>query len=730
MNAPFNEQLADIEKPLDDSGSTEDINDLKQSLQYLPPKDAKVVKHPAIVTYGNPAFNEYLVVEHGASLNTHIITNYLVLPACLLGSDEPVNYCCIMPEQKPVYVYGNHYNYNQRGFIGFNLPAGQIPSYVYVVHEIEVAFKLSDCKLPCVLIPPVTGTTQPIPINDDQALQASYKAIVSALEAQGVQVYAPVPAHEKSSLKTLLSGNKAHVLALIEGINQDIDKRLLIDQLLELKNLADQQAKKAVISEWGALQPINEQVAAKANTYPIQALPQRARGAVEAIAHYVQVPHAMAAQCVLAALSHIAQGAVNAPHRHFDSGTPCSLFVLTEGQSGSRKTEAQRIASKAITDIEKQHYDQYKQTLQQWQDEQAGMNKKDRAEFLACNPEPLDPSTVFNDATIEPIVTRYINQQLKNASWSTDEAAQFFNGHSMKGDTSGSALGAFTRLFDNGIAERTRSTTNANGSGKAYDCRLTFNLLGQHEILVSALSDPILRGQGFLPRFLFAAPENLAGHRLQSLEFLDQKSYKDQRIQAYWQRCNELLAAQDVPQVLVEGEPLAGRPVITMSQAAKKVWLDFYNQIEQQQGSGQRYEYIQAFASRSGEQAARVATVFAFFDCLTEIDAATMQNACDVVQYSLDEWVRYSEVKTKAKTDAEVLLEWLVSYCQTDNTDRILRTSIQQKCRPAWIRKKQILDPIIEYLVDTNHIQAVVIANKNYVILNSILLKPCYSAIP
>ena len=729
MSVPFNEQLADIEKPLDDSGSTDNLNDFKQDLISLDSNDNQVKQHPVIVTYGNPVFNECLVAQSGAELKQQDISNYLVVPACPLGSDEPVNYCCIMPEQKPVYVYGNHSNYDQRGFIGFNLPAGQIPSHVYVVYEIEAAFKLSACKLPCVLIPPVTGNMQPIPI-DNQVLQRSYKAIISALEAQGVQVYAPVATDDKGSLKTLLRGNKAHVLALPEAISQYIDNSIVTEHLLELKTLADQQAKKAVISEWGALQPINEQVAAKANTYPIQALPQRARGAVEAIAHYVQVPHAMAAQCVLAALSHIAQGAVNAPHRHCETGTPCSLFVLTEGQSGSRKTEAQRIASKAINDIEKLHYDKYKEALQQWQDEQAGMNKKDKAEFLACNPEPLDPSTVFNDATIEPIVTRYINQQLKNASWSTDEAAQFFNGHSMKGDTSGSALGAFTRLFDNGIAERTRSTTNANGSGKAYDCRLTFNLLGQHEILVSALSDPILRGQGFLPRFLFAAPENLAGHRLQSLEFLNQRSYKDQRIQAYWQRCNELLAAQDVPQVLVEGEPLAGRPVIAMSQAAKKVWLDFYNQIEQQQGSGQRYEYIQAFASRSGEQAARVATVFAFFDCLTEIDAVTMQNACDVVQYSLDEWVRYSEVKTKAKTDAEVLLEWLVSYCKTDQTNRILRTSIQQKCRPAWIRKKQILDPIIEYLVDTNHIQAVEIANKNYVVLNSILLKPCYSAIP
>lgn len=259
MNAPFNEQLADIEKPLDDSGSTDNLNDFKQDLISLDSNDNQVKQHPVIVTYGNPVFNECLVAQSGAELKQQDISNYLVVPACLLGSDEPVNYCCIMPEQKPVYVYGNHSNYSQRGFIGFNLPAGQIPSYVYVVHEIEAAFKLSACKLPCVLIPPVTGDRKPIPI-DNQVLQRSYKAIISALEAQGVQVYAPVATDDKGSLKTLLRGNKAHVLALPEAISQYIDNSIVTEHLLELKTLADQQAKKAILDSWREPKPITHEL--------------------------------------------------------------------------------------------------------------------------------------------------------------------------------------------------------------------------------------------------------------------------------------------------------------------------------------------------------------------------------------------------------------------------------------------------------------------------------------
>ena len=81
MNAPFNEQLADIEKPLDDSGSTDNLNDIKQDLISLDSNDNQVKLHPVIVTYGDPAFKEYLVVQSGAELNQQDISSYLVSTA-------------------------------------------------------------------------------------------------------------------------------------------------------------------------------------------------------------------------------------------------------------------------------------------------------------------------------------------------------------------------------------------------------------------------------------------------------------------------------------------------------------------------------------------------------------------------------------------------------------------------------------------------------------------------
>lgn len=83
-------------------------------------------------------------------------------------------------------------------------------------------------------------------------------------------------------------------------------------------------------------------------------------------------------QCVIGTISHIAQAHVNAPHQFKAHGEPCSLFLLTEGQSGSRKSTSKNLADKAITEYERKAYDQYKDDVQQWKTLQAGLPKADR----------------------------------------------------------------------------------------------------------------------------------------------------------------------------------------------------------------------------------------------------------------------------------------------------------------------------------------------------------------
>ena len=472
--------------------------------------------------------------------------------------------------------------------------------------------------------------------------------------------------------------------------------------------------------QWGGLLPLVQANTSTATTYPIHAVPTLARGAIQAIAEHVQAPIAMTAQCVIGAMSHIAQAHVNAPDPYKEQGEPCGLFLLTEGQSGSRKTTSRNLADRAIIKHEKKQYEQYRSDLEQWKCLLAGCDKKDKSVFLAETPPPHDPITRYSDITLESLAGLYVDGAIKNASISSDEAAQFFGGHTMKSDTRNQALGGYTKLFDDGSVERTRSKSNLNGSGRAYDVRLTFNLQGQHEVLADALKDPVLRGQGFLPRFILTIPENLAGTRLQDESHKTNDANRDHRLIAYWDRCEYLL--DECPLPLAADQATSDRRVISIDKEAESLELEFYNEIEQLQHKGQRYEYLQAFASRASQLARRLATVFAYFEGLTVIDRKTLSGACDVIRHSLGEWSRYADIEAVKESDAEKLIKWIAKKCAEQKTDRINYTNVQTSCPRPMQKDGKLLEIIIQQLEDSNYLKVELLNKKRLVVLNPLLL--------
>lgn len=554
-------------------------------------------------------------------------------------------------------------------------------------------------------------TTYPVyaPYQTDKIKAYTLKALMQA--HPNLCVIAPV--HQQDDIKRRYTDLDVKLAFIAEPPNLAMSQ----DELDEMIKAA---VEKANGIEWGDIIPLDNSTTSKAMPYPIQALPPLLQGAATAIAEYVQAPIAMTAQCVIGAISHIAQAHVNAPHQFKVHGEPCSLFLLTEGQSGSRKSTSKNLADKAITEYERKAYDQYKDDVQQWKTLQAGLPKADREAFLAENPPPNDPSSLFSDGTLEAVAGLYIDGVLKNASISSDEAAQFFGGHTMKSDTRTQALGSFTKLFDDGSIQRTRSKSNLNGSGRADDIRLTFNLQGQHEVLSDALRDDVLREQGFLPRFILSAPENLAGTRLHDAEFRQKNANLDHRLIAYWERCKTLL--DPCPMPLVDGQQQQDRRVIQLSSQADMIDLAFYNECEQQQLKGGKYEHIQPFASRASQLARRLATVFAFFQNEQEITAQTMQGACDIIRHSLGEWLRYAEIESKKESDAQRLLNWLVKKCVEECTNKIQYSTMQTSCPRPMSKNKQMLEMTAQQLEDTNHIRIDSVIKKRLVELNPLLL--------
>lgn len=422
----------------------------------------------------------------------------------------------------------------------------------------------------------------------------------------------------------------------------------------------------------------------------------------------------MTAQSVIGAITHIAQAQVNAPNEFDINGEPCSLFLLTEGQSGSRKSSTRSLSDKALAEYDRKKFEQFNDSLGHWKALIANIDKKEREAYCHSNPPPHDPITRFTDITLESLAGRYIDGIVVNASIASDEAGQFFSGHTMKSDTRNSALGTYTKLFDDGSIERTRSKANLNGSGRAYDVRLTINLQGQREVLVSTLKDSVMRGQGFLPRFILAIPENLAGTRFKDVTQQSLDANSDLRLLGFWARCTELLISGELNQNV--------RRVLAMNEQAKMVYLQFYNEIERLQAKGQCFEYLQAFASRASQLARRLATVFAFFEGKTEIDEEVLLGACTIIRHSLNEWLRYIDIESADESNAERLIKWLIAQCYKEGSERLEYSDAQTSCPRPMQKDGGLFKIALQQLEDTNHIQIEMVKRKRYVALNPLLL--------
>ena len=672
--------------------------------------------HPLIQRFGSPEQPIY-VDQSNVDISGVKYECPLIMP--IYDGQLELVQCAVMQDGKLVAVIpdGLSKGFARYGDFDYAKP-------VIITYSLESFFKVAQTGYAVALVVlPTLCNTNPTELKAFDFKQIKF--VINQLSKAGyTQLYMPVrPEHiqlevfqsleKNTAVKLLNQYQKADQSEFLTNLYKDDDTE-------EVQAFIQFSIEQLSTGEWGELLPLAQSETAANNPYPIHALPPLAKDAVMAISEHVQSPIAMTAQCVIGAMSHIAQAHVNAPHPFSPQGEPCSLYLLTEGQSGSRKSTSRNMADKAIIQHERKQYELYRRDLEQWKSGQASLGKKDREAYCAENPPPNDPSTLYSDITLESIAGLYVDGILNNASIASDEAAQFFGGHTMKGDTRNQALGGYAKLFDDGSVERTRSKSNLNGSGRAYDVRLTFNLQGQHEVLSDALKDPVLRGQGFLPRFILTVPENLAGTRLQDAIYRSKNANHDHRLIAYWTRCEYLL--DDSPRPQANHELNNGRYVIPMNDEAREIDSAFYNMFEELQGKGKRYEYLQAFASRASQLARRLATVFAYFEGLDRIDASTLTGACEVVKHSLNEWATYSDIEVRTESDAERLIKWLIRKCLDQNTVCIPK-AIALRGAPSHLRKAKAFDLCLSQLIESNYVRLVTIDKSTHIELNPLLLK-------
>jgi Protein of unknown function (DUF3987) len=383
----------------------------------------------------------------------------------------------------------------------------------------------------------------------------------------------------------------------------------------------------------------------QAPAYPVTALGPLTP-ACEAIAAAGQVQPAMVGQCLLGAASLLTQGLFNV--ETLAGARPLSLYLLTLGDSGDGKSTAQGAALAPVNEWQRREAKDYSTDLKDFDKAKATRKRgDDPPEVPAC------PFRLVGDATVEGL-RRDLDAGVCSQGVFTDEAATILSGYGMSADHRSKTAGVFSKLWDAGHLSVSRVT---GGRVERYGRRIALHWLIQPMAASDSIGDPLLSALGFWPRFLSAWPEPQAprlarAFRPESLPAVD----------AYWQRCNELLA-----------EPLpddAGDcPTLPLTEEARELLGNAFERFERDARHG-GLQMVKPFALRASEQACRIAGVLSAFAGDATVNAEAMRGALALVAYSLKTW--HSIVDEGAAdqrgTFALRLYEWLTArpgWCES-----------------------------------------------------------------
>jgi hypothetical protein len=420
-----------------------------------------------------------------------------------------------------------------------------------------------------------------------------------------------------------------------------------------------------------APQPLMREIPRGAE-YPVGALgPLRA--GVEAVQAATQAPMAIAAQSALSVASFAVQG--HADVETLAGFAPVSIFCLTIAQSGERKSGCDKLVMAGLRTIERGRASDYNEAMAAWDTanklwiakrdrmmkDAAGSNAQkaldacaDLDALGAAPVMPQSPKMTTAEPTLEGLVKMFITGQPSLGLFS-DEGGGFLGGHAMNSDNRLKTVAGLSGLWGGDALDRVRA---GDGATTLYGRRLAAHLMVQPIAARPLLADPIASGQGFLARFLITEPPSAIGTRLRQ----SGDGESDVAIVAASARLSTILA-QAMP--VSENSPQELEPrQLVLSPEAKSLLFGYYQATERAQAAGGELEQVTSFASKSPEQAARIAGVMTLWADLgaSVVSADVMADAIELAQFYLFEAKRLSEAATISEEidRAEHLRRWIM----------------------------------------------------------------------
>ena len=446
--------------------------------------------------------------------------------------------------------------------------------------------------------------------------------------------------------------------------------------------------------------------------YPTDALPAVVQKAVSSYHHYGQQPLPLIASSALANISLACQANANVARDHC-LVSPVSLYFLTAGMSGERKSAADSVFSDASRTWENTFRQQRAPAVSAaralhhaWSMEKEGLLSQIKrtmitgddnheltsrlSRLMRQEPDiPLQPELYFEDATQEALASELSSGWPSASLWS-DEAGIVLGNHSMQGSPI-RFVALLNRLWDGKPFTAHRKTSN---NYTLEHRRLTLNLMMQPILLqkLAHQASGIGRQSGFLARCLLAHPESAMGSRFY------QEPPSSREYMADFEK--HLTACLDQSRKLTHlgCYPL---PVLQFSREAKQQWILFFNHLEAGLKQEGQWTDVKDFASKTAENAARLAALFHLFaGAAGDISALHTEQAIQIVHWHLQEARRLLAPvpATLIHQDAKKLMSWLLSRGVQQITPRAILQS-------STLRDKSRRDPALNLLMEHHWIR-------------------------
>jgi putative DNA primase/helicase len=467
-------------------------------------------------------------------------------------------------------------------------------------------------------------------------------------------------------------------------------------------------------------EPLPLTVKLESEPYPVDALPPAMRAAVEEVAAFVKAPLPLVAASALSALSIAIQAHVDAKRAERLQG-PSGVYLLTIADSGERKSTCDGFFTQALRDYEeeqaelaKPRLNAYRAALEAWEAECDGIKEKirqqaksgvateERKEALRAlyeqkpNP-PRIPRLLYSDTTPEALAFNLATHWPSGGVVSS-EAGIVFGGHGMGKESLMRNLSLLNLLWDgNSVTIDRRSKESFSVTG----ARMTVALQVQEPTLREFLerSGAQARGSGFLSRFLVAWPESTQGSR----PFTEAPDCWP-HLAEFNRRLASILAR---PVRMDEAGALLPF-LMTLTQEAKTAWRAYHDEVEAQLSIGGTLHDVRDVASKSADNAARLAVLFQVFENgeSDAVAAECLAAACRLAAWHLNESRRFfgelalpPELSQAARLDS-----WLNSYCRREGVQAVPLTKLQQS-GPSGIRSKAALEKAIAELSELKRVR-------------------------